>query len=1114
MKGKKLLAALLAVIMVVALVPTMSFAADTTEYFDVSGSGIALSKDAKLEDNGTYTITLQAVSTGEDTVVVSNRPADIVLVLDVSGSMADSIGSYSYTARNSQGYSYSSFGWNASYYIKDGDEYYKVNTGNDSWSGPYYLYYTKNNTTYYLSGTSTTTTKTTVNNWQNTIWTGVLYTQTETSKIAALKSAATAFVNSVAEKNAANKTDSTVALVKFAGTKSNTVGNNTYGNYSYNNTQIVSNPTVMNSTSAASLNSTINSLTAAGATSADYAMEHAQTIINNLVAPETYDKDGRDRVIIFFTDGEPNHQNNFDGTVASAAIKAAKTAKDQGVLIYTIGCFGGTASNNVTNYMNRLSSNSLDATTYQNGTVDTTKGFYKTVSSAEELASIFHSISQTIGGTSVEYTSEAVVKDIISNEFSLPEGFTGGNVDVKVYHCTYENGKYVKGAVDSEKTNDAKKTAAVSGKTISVSGFDYADNFVTASHPGYGLEIIIKGVTANDSILLQDGAVYTNGAASGLYENKDATETNYSFYRPTAAVTRQTVVLDYSKTVSIDVSEEPIYQNVDTTSLFKSFGPVDPKNPLTSIDGTNGTIGLNGKTLTYTLDTMQLSGYDTARLLGKTNEQTVLDAASTSQKTLNIWSYVSFVPANNVYFEDTFVSTTNGDTVGITYSDGWNQGTASAGTISAGDMGDWITTGVNTDGTEATANKVFATATFTFNGTGFDIYGKTSGTNGIVRCIVKQQDKDNNWVIIAVKYIDTKSSDTYYDVPAIFWTAGEYGTYQVELKVCKDPKDATRLDYCIDGIRIYSPIQDDESDAVVKQAYGEFAGAEFVTARDILIETIGSAAANDTVLQGAVFIDPTQGKDWKEINPVMVPKQVVNEDGSLKVDAEGNPVYEQELNEDGTPKVDAEGKPVYVQVQLVIDGVPQYESREISGAMSSIADYTNYGPKNEIYLQAGQMIGMKVNAPYVYIGLRNVNASGDISVKYSNGTTDAGNTVSTSVDKYYKMVPNNGYIFIQNTSAEGSTEILSITKIMTFAGVATQSLADTFPETNLDDMSTGLNAFLAAPVVAAETEAVEAPEEPGITDLTIVNPAAEETADNGVSAWIGDLFSGVRSIFG
>jgi len=1103
MKGKKLLAAVLAVVMILALLPTISLAAAEPEYFDVSGTGICLGKSAQLEDNGTYTITIQAVSTGEDTVVVTNRPADIVMVLDTSTSMDSAISSTTTynVIPNKTTFSYDDLR-NKTYYYKDGTDYYKVTRSGNRTNG-YNISYSKNGTTYYLSNSSVTTTRpTNVKTSSGTIWNGNLYTATTTSvkKIDALKDAAKNFVDTVAQQNADNITDSTVAVVYF---------NQASG--------ITSASQVVTSENKETIKTRISNLTTAIYTRADLGMNNAKTIINNLLNTEGYDKEGRDRMVIFFTDGVPTGStggNTFTESTANSAISTAKSLKDSlkdngaGAVVYAIGCFGNDFSademTKARAYMNRLSNNSLDATTYQNGTVDTKKGCFIEVDSAKALDDIFQQISQTIGGTTVEYGSDAVVKDIISNEFELPEGFSGGNVEVKVYNCTYADGKYVKGTIDSEKTNAAKKTAAVTGKTISVSGFDYKSNFVTAAHPGYGLEIIIRGVTANDKILLQDGAVYTNGAASGLYENAKATETPYTFYMPTAAITRQTVVLDYSKTVSIDVSEAPIYQNVDTTSLFKSFGPVDPADPMTSIEGNNGTIKLSGKTLSYTLNTMELNSYDTARLLGKTNEASVLDEATTSQKTLNIWSYVSFVPANNVYFEDTFVTTANGETVGITYSDGWNQGTASAGSIPAGDMGDWITTGVSTDGTEATANKVFATATFTFNGTGFDIYGKTSGTNGIVRCIVKQQDKDKNWVIVAVKYIDTKSSDAYYDIPAIFWTAEEYGTYQVELKVCKDPKDATRLDYCIDGIRIYSPIQDDESDAVVQQAYGEFAGAEFITARDILIETIGTAAADDTVLQGAVFIDPTQGEDWREINPVMVPKQAVDEEGKPVFDEDGNPVYE----------TDEDGNVVMVQ-DVDEDGNPKYESREISGAMSSIADYVNYGPKNEIYLKAGQMIGMKVNAPYVYIGLRNVNASGEISVKYTSGDSDVGNTVSTGVDKYYKMVPSkDGYIFIQNTSAEGSTEILSITKIMTFAATATQSIADIFPETNLDDMSTGLNAFLAAPVVAAETEAVEAPEEPGITDLTIINPAVEETADNGVSEWIGDLFTGVRSIFG
>ena len=153
--ASRLLAALMALACVLTLLPGAAMAAGEDD-----GGRMVVDKTATLEDDGTYTINLSAYATGRTTTetIKTGKPLDIVLVLDQSGSMADSITSYSYQARTSQGYSYSNYGKREYYYRDEDGNYYRVRRGSDwDWGYTYYLYYTKNGQRYYLSGTGVTT---------------------------------------------------------------------------------------------------------------------------------------------------------------------------------------------------------------------------------------------------------------------------------------------------------------------------------------------------------------------------------------------------------------------------------------------------------------------------------------------------------------------------------------------------------------------------------------------------------------------------------------------------------------------------------------------------------------------------------------------------------------------------------------------------------------------------------------------------------------------------------------------------------------------------------------------------------------------------------------------
>lgn len=340
--------------------------------------------------------------------------------------------------------------------------------------------------------------------------------------------------------------DSSIAIVKFAGNKRDIVGNDTYqeDGYTYNYSQIVRHLTTVDATGADALKTAVSALRAAGATAADYGMQHAQTIINGAK------DDGRQKVVIMFTDGEPNHDQNFDGTVANAAITASKAIKDDKAIVYTIGCFGGQAgSSDVDTYMNYVSSNYPNAASMDNGGAKADPAnYYKTVSSAADLNNIFTEISQTIGGTTVKLTSTSVLRDVISDSFTLPEGADENSITAYSVDCTAINndGTYTW----STDRDDATNSVTVKGKTINVTGFDYAANWVGKDTTTGKMHTPAKKLVVEIPIVLNPdatGSVDTNGPASGIYDGEDKLFANFetpTVYVPFFTVTHVASTVD------------------------------------------------------------------------------------------------------------------------------------------------------------------------------------------------------------------------------------------------------------------------------------------------------------------------------------------------------------------------------------------------------------------------------------------------------------------------------------------------------------------------------------------------------------------------------------------
>ena len=446
-----------------------------------SDDGLNLSKKVTKNEDGTYKISLEAYTTGKVTTSTKTAPVDIVLVLDQSGSMADSFG--------------------------------------------------------------------------------------DTTRQEAMKSAVNNFIDAVGDKYS-TEADHRISVVTFGKEAS-----------------ILQDWTEVDDAGKTSLGNSIKGLpkSPSGSTNVGAGMKQAEKLMGTGYNYTGSNKE-RQKVVIVFTDGVPTTGTRFDVGVANEAIKAAGNLKAGGVTVYSVGIFNGAnpeqlygdcdgkvgskwgktsflwtgdvadvdqpAGNRFLNYVSSNFNNTTEIglksadwwfiVVYKGWEItrnfdrDKTE-YYLTASDSSGLNEIFKTISEQIQTSDIDLGSETVIKDIVADQFTMPDGTD--KVKVKSVECTGYN---------NDEPQWGKSTAITDGisidtenKSVNVTGFDFNQNFVSKNQKTdgtYGAKLVIEfDISVKDGFLGGNG-VKTNGVNSGIYEDNSSQTVVKKFEQPTVDI--------------------------------------------------------------------------------------------------------------------------------------------------------------------------------------------------------------------------------------------------------------------------------------------------------------------------------------------------------------------------------------------------------------------------------------------------------------------------------------------------------------------------------------------------------------------------------------------------
>ena len=654
-----------------------------------------------------------------------------------------------------------------------------------------------------------------------------------------------------------------------------------------------------------SITTAIDSFKASGGTYTEYGLTMAQNVFAHNPTRAYKKEDGTEgqsqRIVVLFTDGETD--SNIDDVLSSANTLKGNTYGAYGAKIYCVG-FGSSVN---TDFLSHVSSNYTTSRYWWGyyGTQVDTK-YSMTANNKTELENIFSNFSKdmTESSSSTELTDAAVLKDIISENFDV----TKAEASAESYKVTTTDGStYTTGS----KVDDYTATFEKATKTVSVTGFNYKEKYVAAGHAGEKLVVTITGLLPNQS----GKKLYSNNnEKSGIYTNSDAEDPFAPFDKPYTSVDTENRVVDFGMTVNIGDSV------LNTNAATNQYG----------------TFALNNDTYyTYKLKPVKNSnGNYTFGFTGVDSSLYFADAR---------WTKVNVIPANNVYYDDDLLS--------------------SSSDFKDGQYG--YDFAVENAASNTTAITKATIKTFTFTGTGIDLYCTTKRDSGSVFAQLRTVNADGSLSAVSgvsdISMNDTYESGTLYNVPTISFRNLESGKYQVTLYTDKT------VDYQLDGVRVYNP---GSADVDAMYEAGE-QHATFLKVRDLLLNADDGNGSFGEISgkSGVVYVDD------------------INKQGQTTSDI-------------GTYRDIGPKNEVYLAPDNAIAFKVDYkDGMKVMVGLSAPEQTTDAG--DSVTAKQGQ-------------------------VTVSDGSAAKTQNISSNVDMYYAVTPtDNGYVVIENTGSA----LISVTNV-------------------------------------------------------------------------------------
>lgn len=521
-------------------------------------------------DKRTYDINITAASTSTSTITTTEKAvADIMLVLDVSGSMDKTTVSYSYVAENTTD-GRAGLNTGTLYYVKKDESYVKLQYYNN--------YYGR--TGWYIGDDRWSQTKA-----DDSTYNGCkIYLKKTEKKLTALQNAVKQFITDTANKSPDSKIGITAFSSAGYGSHGKTEDLQKAGDNKENLTRFV------------------DSLVANGGTDPYVGLKNAKSKLD----AATMSGDTKPKYVLLFTDGEPTGSGNSRDTTAQQnaenitnGTESIKGIKQEGYTVYTIG-FG----------LRDKAKAFLEGGTYGRTTYPgiASKNCAFNAENATQLGDIFKDIQDTI--TQDISITGATITDIIEPSFELLKDdgtlYTQDDLNdgVKVNDGTVSlvNGNYqiqwTDQTIPNKKNGEWNKTIKVKAKDNFVGGNNVTTNISPGSKisTGYGdVELPQPTVNVKVNLVVKDKDVWIYKGDTVptdetiLNQLFNESETSYSKGTISAADAKDHITLQWKDGTQTNISKENMATTPDDDTEYYLEVTYDPKTTSTDESKTNTT---------------------------------------------------------------------------------------------------------------------------------------------------------------------------------------------------------------------------------------------------------------------------------------------------------------------------------------------------------------------------------------------------------------------------------------------------------------------------------------------------------------------------------------------